>query len=101
MKIDEKRSLTNGLYDITGMGDAFYVTEDPVDEEITEEGLVDFLRIYPDYSYFSSEKTGETLFLSRNPDRIDEEEEDKGIFHDGSISIIRNCPKDILILLDE
>ncbi len=90
---NEDRELGDGIYDVTNI--------EVVDAE-TEDVIVEaFIWKYPKFWVASAYETDTILLVATLPNKITTKGNLLGSgFNYGSTSVIRNCPKDILILAE-
>lgn len=100
------RILDGAIYDVTGL-DFLSVDAEPEDIEkhLQKTSIRKFIKKYPHYRIASAYNTDYSFLLSDEPKHLSSSKWNKenwfGIgFNYGSVNIIKNCPKDILILAE-
>lgn len=97
---NDKYGLDDGVYDIT---DIKSIEIDP--QWKNEKEAINFTKKYPDFYIASAYETECIILLSKKPilwqkDNTRSENWQGSGFNYGSTNILRNCPKDILILAE-
>lgn len=92
---EKDRYLEDGIYDIEDI--EFIEVLEPPYKEV--EKIENFIRKYPDFYIASAYETQSTILLSREPMKF-KGEQIGSEFNYGSTNILKNCPKNILILAE-
>jgi len=90
---DEDRQLSDGIYDVTGI--------EVINVEAADVEVEAFIWKYPKFWVASAYETDTTLLVATKPTKLVTKDIVIGSgFNYGSTNVIRNCPKDILILAE-
>ena len=88
-----EHELSDGIYDVT---DIAYLDL----HKATLEEIKEFTREHDNFVYASAYEVDEVFLLAHGPEAIDTDKWDGSGFNYGSVNIINNCPKSILILAE-
>jgi len=94
------RVLSNGIYDVTGID--VILAGNAKDESDLTDITKNFIKAHPDYAVASAYETYTTMILASKPKKITFTNKTYigSGFDYGSTTILRDLPKDILILAE-
>ena len=98
--MDEIEIVEDGVYDISEKEFIEFVYDNETNEFINLKEIIEFINKYPDCVQACACDTETTILISSMPKQIPEEDVIGSGFNYGSTNVIKNCPKQILILAE-
>ena len=94
----DKHVLDDGIYSVDD-DTTIYKIEENKKESVVENEIIEFIKEYPSFVVASAYETFTTFLISERPDKWNGEVHGSG-FNYGSTNLIKDCPKNLLILAE-